>query len=208
MYLLLTLVLVGVVLNGAQQHPLTDMPPASEDVSVSFYYPTHDGHGSKLPVDDMVTVLCHFSNEGETSLNISAAMGSLNMAHDFNMYVQNFSFKPYGLVVPPNEEVTLSYEFMMDPRLDTTQDYTISHSLFYGNVQNAEEWYTSTFFNSTVELYSDEPEIDAESVVLVLMALGLTAFTVAVAFYACFPSDKSRKDFFALFVGSNKKKYE
>ena len=90
--------------------------PASEDVSVSFFFPTHDGHGSKLPINDVVTVLCHFSNEGETAMNISAAMGSLNVAQDFGIYVQNFSFKPYGMVVPPNEEVTLAYEFMMDPR--------------------------------------------------------------------------------------------
>lgn len=192
---------------SAQQmnHPLTNMPPASEDVSVSFFYPGHDGHGSKLPVNDFVTVLCHFSNEGEAAMNISAAMGSLNVAQDFGMYVQNFSFKPYGMVVPPNEEVTLAYEFMMDPRLDTTQDYSMAHSIFYGKVENPEDWYTSTFFNSTVELYSTEPEVDMETIGLILMALVGSAFTLTVAFYACFPTEKSWKAAIGQFQSMGKK---
>ena len=189
------------------QHPLTNMPPASEDASVSFYYPDHDGHGSKLPVNDVVTVLCHFSNEGDAALNVSAAMGSLNLAQDFNVFVQNFSFKPFGLVVPPNEEITLAYEFIMDPRLDTSQDYSMAHSIFYGRVDNPEDWYTSTFFNSTVELYSTEPEVDAETIGLILLALLSSAFTLTVCFYACFPTEKSWKAALASLQQKKPKEY-
>ena len=207
--LLLVLIVLVLALNQAQemQHPLTNMPPASEDVSVSFYYPTHDGHGSKLPVNDIVTVLCHFSNEGDIAMNVSAAMGSLNLAQDFNVYVQNFSFKPFGLVVKPNEEITLAYEFIMDPRLDTSQDYSLAHSIFYSSVGNAEDWYTSTFFNSTVELYSTEPEVDAETIGMILIALLSSAFTLTVCFYSCFPTEKSWKQALSTLQGKKSKEY-
>ena len=204
--LALILGLLAAFRGWAQFHPLSMMPPASEDVSVSFYYPNHDGHGSKLPVNDVVTVLCHFSNEGESTLNVTAAMGSLNMAHDFNFYVQNFTFKPVGLVLPPNEEMTFSYEFIMDPRLDTTQDYTLAHSVFYENVAKPEDWYTSTFFNSTVELYTTEAEVDLESIVMIIGALIGTVFTVGLAFYACFPDEKSRRSIFG--SSTQKRKFD
>ena len=197
---------LSVLLARAQFHPLSNMPPSSEDVSVSFYYPEHDGHGTKLPVNDVVTVLCHFSNEGESILNVTAAMGSLNMAHDFNFYVQNFSFKPVGLVVPPNEEMTLTYEFIMDPRLDTTQDYTLAHSVFYENADKPDEWYTSTFYNSTVELYTTEADVDLETIAMILFALVATVFTIGLAFYACFPDEKSRRNIFG--SSATKKKFD
>ena len=156
-------------------------------------------------MNDVVTVLCHFSNEGESTLNVTAAMGSLNMAHDFNFYVQNFTFKPVGLVVPPNEEMTLTYEFIMDPRLDTTQDYTLAHSVFYENVAKPEDWYTSTFYNSTVELYTTEAEVDLETIVMIIGALIGTVFTIGLAFYACFPDEKSRRNLFGPSTPKNKK---
>jgi hypothetical protein len=67
----------------------------------------------KFPIGDVVTVLCHFTNQGEYPYNITAIMGSLNSPFDFNFHIQNYSYKPVGIVARPGEEITLDYQFQV-----------------------------------------------------------------------------------------------
>jgi hypothetical protein len=93
-------------------HPLTNMPPASDDVETAFIYPAHSNQN--FPIGETVTVLCHFTNTAQHNpLNVTAIMGSLNSPFDFNFHVQNYSYKPLGVVVRPDEEFTFSYEFQV-----------------------------------------------------------------------------------------------
>lgn len=71
----------------------------------------HPDH--KLPIGENVIVLCHFANAGNYPYNLTAMMGSLNSPFDFSFHIQNYSYQQVGVVVPPNEEVTLKYEFMV-----------------------------------------------------------------------------------------------
>lgn len=57
------------------QHPLTNIPSSYEDVKTSTYYPDHPDH--KLPVGEPITVLCHFMNDGESAINVTAIMVSM-----------------------------------------------------------------------------------------------------------------------------------
>lgn len=92
-------------------HPLTDMPSAATDVSTSYYFPS--GSELLMPIGQTVTILCHFSNDGDFPYNITAIMGSLNEPSDFSFHVQNYSYKPVGVVVRSGEEVTLEYQFQV-----------------------------------------------------------------------------------------------
>jgi len=40
-------------------------------------------------------------------------MGSLNSPYDFSFYIQNYSFKPLGIIVKAGEEYTFEYQFQV-----------------------------------------------------------------------------------------------
>ncbi len=122
-------------------HPLTNMPGPSNVVETSYFFPGHND--LKLPLGETITILCHFTNDGPSPLNISAIMGSLNFVNDFKYHIQNYTYKPFGVVVKEGEEVTLQYEFLIHPDLETVE-YTLAHTVFY---QSNKEGFSSTFFN-------------------------------------------------------------
>ena len=123
------------------RHPLTDMPGPSEDVETSFYFPGHADQ--KFPIGETVTVLCHFSNDGSNPINVTAIMGSLNSPFDFRHHVQNYTYKPFGIVVKGGEEMTLQYQFALHPELDPVE-YSLAHTVFY---ETDTEAFSTTFFN-------------------------------------------------------------
>lgn len=167
--------------NVVMVHPLTDMAGPSEDIETSFYLPEHPDQ--KLPIGESVTILCHFSNDGLNPLNVTAVMGSLNSPFDYSFYVQNFSYKPFGVVVKGGEEITLEYQFQLHPSLEPV-DFTLSHTVFY---ESDSEIFSSTFFNQTVELYLPISDYDIETIFQVLFALFSTAFVGYAVFLGCSP---------------------
>ena len=103
-------------------HPLTNMPLPSPEISTSFYFPNHPDQ--KLPIGEMVTILCHFSNDGNTPYNVSAIMGSLNSPYSFDFHIQNYSYKSFGVVIKPGEEISFDYQFQLHPSLEPVE-YTL-----------------------------------------------------------------------------------
>eukprot|EP00640_Fibrocapsa_japonica_P002800 CAMPEP_0113933522 /NCGR_PEP_ID=MMETSP1339-20121228/556_1 /TAXON_ID=94617 /ORGANISM="Fibrocapsa japonica" /LENGTH=273 /DNA_ID=CAMNT_0000934809 /DNA_START=43 /DNA_END=864 /DNA_ORIENTATION=+ /assembly_acc=CAM_ASM_000762 len=128
-------------------HPLTDMPDASPGITTQYYFPEYPDQ--RFPIGDSVTVLCHFENAGDEEYNVTAIMGSLNSPFDFNFHVQNYSLKPIGLTVGPGMEFTFEYNFQIHPNLEPVE-YVVATTIFY---EDEEESFSSTFFNSTVELF-------------------------------------------------------
>jgi translocon-associated protein subunit alpha len=123
------------------RHPLTDMPPAAEDVESAHFFPEHPDH--KFPIGEVVTALCHFSNEGSTYYNVSAIMGSLNSPFEFRHHFQNYSYKPFGTVVKPGEEITFNYNFQLHSELEPV-DYQLAITVFY---ESDKQSFSTTFFN-------------------------------------------------------------
>lgn len=147
-WLLLALLSVAVVVSSQKaedarnfKHPLTDMPGPAEDVSAVQYFPNQPD--LKLPIGDVITVLCHFSNEGSGYYNISGIMGSLNAPIDFRHHFQNYSYKPFGVVVKGGEEISLKYTFQLHPELEPV-DYQLAVTVFY---DSESESFSNTFFN-------------------------------------------------------------
>jgi translocon-associated protein subunit alpha len=139
----------------AFKHPLTDMPPGAEDVATSVYFPNHADH--KLPIGEVVTTLCHFTNTGSSPYNISAIMGSLNAPFDFRHHFQNYSYKPIGMVVNAGEEISLKYSFQLHPDLEPV-DYQLAVTVFY---DSETESFSTTFFNQVSKF------IDVQLLVLI-----------------------------------------
>ena len=191
--ILCTVCLFGTRVGGqdasAQQmrHPLSDIPPPKEGVDVTSYYPKHSD--LKFPIGESVTVLCHISNNGDVPVNVSAIMGSLNMADQFSFHIQNFSYKSFGIVVKPGDEYTLQYEFELHTMLEPIT-YSLAHTVFY-EVEK-EGMHASTFFNKTVDSYLAATENDLFSILQLLISFLFTAFVGFLVYIGCQP-EKSEK---------------
>ena len=83
----------------AFKHPLTRMASSAAGVDTSFFFPDHSD--KKIPMGEVVTVLCHFENNAKSPLNITSMMGSLNDNVNFAIYVQNYTQKTLGVIVKP-----------------------------------------------------------------------------------------------------------
>lgn len=194
------------------RHPLTDMPPSAEDVESSPFFPDHTDQ--KFPIGEVVTALCHFTNDGPTYYNVSAIMGSLNSPFEFSHHFQNYSYKSFGTVVKPGEEITFKYTFQLHKELEPV-DYQLAITVFYESEQHS---FSTTFFNQvrihtfpnqrqtifitlplsppnaiytqTVELYFPTSEFDVETVSAVLYGIATLVAIVLVTVFACFPETK------------------
>lgn len=158
------------------------MPGPHESVETSAYYPDHSDH--KFPIGEVVTVLCHFTNNGEQPINITAIMGSLNSPFDFNYHIQNYSYRPFGVVVKPGEEMTFDYPFQPHHSLEPVE-YNIAHTIFYE--LDKDEYFSSTFFNQTVEFYSPTSDYDFESIMQILFAVFATTFVIFLTYTSMNP---------------------
>lgn len=168
----------------AFKHPLTDMPRSAKEVETSHFFPVHSDN--KMPIGDAVTALCHFSNDGSTVYNVTAIMGSLNSPVDFRHYFQNYSYKPYGVIVKAGEEISFKYAFQIHTELEPI-DYQLSITVFYESEKGS---FSTTFFNQTVELYYPSNDFDLETVMSVLGAVLFTALIILVTVFSCFPEVK------------------
>lgn len=199
----------GFSLFQEKEHMLTNMPIENRDVLVSYYYPDlQHSRGRKIPVGEPVTVLCHFANEGETPLNITGIMGSLNKYDNFYHYVQNSTFEPIGHVLMPSEEITLTYTYKIESWINTMPRYRLSNTVFYQEQYQALE-YSHTFQNSTVELYTVGPDLDRETAGMLLLAFGMSTLVIYLTYLACSPLEggvgKRRKGILNLFNRSLQK---
>eukprot|EP01032_Pedospumella_encystans_P016464 gene16464-18788_t len=160
------------------------MPPSAEDVETSPYFPEHTDQ--KFPIGETVTALCHFINDGSANYNVSAIMGSLNSPFEFGHHFQNYSYKTFGTIVKPGEEITIKYNFQLHKELEPV-DYQLAITVFYESEQHS---FSTTFFNQTVELYYPSSEFDMETVSAVLYGLVCLIGIVLVVVYACFPDKR------------------
>lgn len=122
-------------------HPLTNRPGSSKDVVTRFHLPEHQD--KKFPIGKTSTILCHISNDGKTPYNVTAIMGSLNQMKTY-YFIQNFTYKPVGVMVLPGEELTLHYDFELNKELEA-MEFTLSHTLFYSNDRH--RGFSTTFYN-------------------------------------------------------------
>lgn len=76
-------------------------------------------------------------------------MGSLNSPFEFNHHFQNYTYKPFGTIVKPGEEITFDYKFQLHTELEPV-DYQLAITIFY---ESDKQSFSTTFFNQ-VNLYN------------------------------------------------------
>lgn len=59
----------------------------------------------------------------------------------------------------PGEELSLEYKFLPDGRLEP-RDFVVALTMFYSDSSN--KWYSTTFFNQTIEIVEVKKLIDWE----------------------------------------------
>jgi len=168
------------------KHPLTDMPEPLENVDTTFHFADHED--LKLPVGTPLTILCLVQNNEETAINVTGIMGSLNVAFAFQQHMQNFSYKSFGVVVKPDEEVTLQYDFEIYKEFDVSQEYSLAHTVFYDSEGGKRQMrYSTTFFNQTVEIYNTDSDFETESIFELVSIVVTTFVTALMVVAACLP---------------------
>lgn len=119
----------------------------------------------KFPAGKLVDVVVGLHNEASSeAYNISFIAGSLNSPADFSLHVQNFTMMPYGEVIGPGEEASFTYKFVPDARL-SPRDFVVALTAFYSDSRG--QWYSSTFFNQTIDIVEVKKVFDWELISLV-----------------------------------------
>ena len=54
-------------------------------------------------------------------------MGSLNSPFDFRHHFQNYSYRPFGVLLKSGEEISLKYGFQLHPELGDEMQTYYSH---------------------------------------------------------------------------------
>lgn len=158
--------------EAMSKHPLTDMPQAGSAIT-NYALPEHPQ--KQFPAGDVIPIIMGFHNAAATNYTVTAIMGSLNQLNFFNMYIQNFTMQRYGIIIPPNNEVTLEYRFRPDPAL-ASMEFFIAFTVFYEDFNRQQ--YSSTFFNETVDITEPEKLFDTEGLFMYIMILVLLALAV------------------------------
>jgi len=106
-------------------------------------------------------------NMGEVAMNVTGIMGSLNMPEAFQIYYVNFTYKHFGDLVEPGQEVTFAYPFKLRPEdLAMVNQYAderetrvqMAMSVFYEDADGMD--YSSTYFNETVTFVPTASALD------------------------------------------------
>lgn len=139
------------------RHPLSELPSSAPDVYVGHKF-IHglsvDAKTSKdlVTLGETVKTIVAFSNQGRTTYHVWGVMGSLNRDTKFSVHEQNFTYNLVNKSVSTGEELSFSYEFTPNARLDI-RPFQLALTMFYearSSSGNAIRGHSSTFFNSTV----------------------------------------------------------
>jgi len=165
---ILLVVLVNTETNSTQvqeaKAPLTSSPHAQ----TSYVFP--DFPSQRLPSGEIIEVLLGFTNTGPKTFNISSLGASLTHPQDFKYFIQNYTRFEYGVLVHPNEQVSLDYKFRPDAMLDY-REFGLVVSVYYHDESGGN--FTTAFFNGTIDIVDPNNGFDFQQAVIYLGLIGI-----------------------------------
>jgi hypothetical protein len=175
------------------QSNTTGYPPIgpSPDVSTVFVFPDHPN--KVITAGEIVEVLLGFVNNGDREFNITYVFASLNHPLDYRYYIQNYTRAEYGLLVQPNEQVSVSYRFRPDPLLEP-RDFGLVVNVLYEDESG--RIYHNAFFNGTVTIEEPDTGFDLQQLFLTVGffgVLGLGGYFALQSFGASGAAKKERR---------------
>ena len=99
-----------------------------------------------------MTIVGGFANSGNTSLNITSVMGSVNSPFSFAYHLLNMSKQVMNIEVAPGTEHSFEYTFKIHPSVSAAK-FRMAITVFY---EDDEESFATTYFNSTVTFFDAE----------------------------------------------------
>lgn len=179
-------------LQNPDKHPLSNLPPSARDVEIGFVF-SEQTADKTLVLGQAHRTLIGFANSGKLGYHIWGVMGSLNMPHNFQNYVQNFSYGQVNRTVFAGEELSFDYVFTPHERLDT-RDFGLALTVFYearGSTGKVVRAHSSTFFNDTVRSIASPQEVNNTTFLAVLVVV-LALVGTSVYFAKFFLDDTKR----------------
>jgi len=149
----------------------------ADGVFTSAFFPSHPD--SKFPAGSIVESLIGFDNQNPTDdLRVEFIRASLTAPHDTRQFVQNFTGATDNTTVKHGSEGSFVYRFRPDVNLEP-RDYGIIIQVYYMNNEN--ETFLSTVFNSTVTITDPVASFDARSLfayISILAIFGLVGYVL------------------------------
>jgi len=179
--LALMCVLLVVAVRGAENStqvqdfsaPLTSSPHAQ----TSWVFPDHPT--LRLPSGEIIEVLLGFTNTGRKTFNITSLAASLNHPQDFKYYIQNYTRFDYGVLVHPDEQISLTYMFRPDALLEP-REFGLIVSVFYHDEIGGN--FTTAFFNGTIRIVDPDNGFDFQQGFIYFGLFGIVGLLGFLAF--------------------------
>lgn len=168
----------------------------ADDVDIGHVFTTGEGAGKKtdaatVTLGEPIRALIAFRNGGRSRYHIWGVMGSLNMDHQFSIFVQNFTYGVVNKTVGSGGEMSFSYSFTPNERLDT-RSFQLALSVFYeaqSSSGNAIRGHSTTFFNSTVGTKPGAQSMSNGAFLLIVFV----SIAAAVGAYLFFRNQEEKK---------------
>jgi hypothetical protein len=147
----------------------------ADGIYTSAFFPSHPDQ--KFPAGQVVESLIGFDNQNPSDdFRVEFIRASLTAPHDTRQFVQNFTGATDNSTVQHGSEGSFSYKFRPDVNLEP-RDYGIVIQVYYMNNEN--ETFLSTVFNSTVTITDPVNSFDARTLfayISILAIFGLVGF--------------------------------
>lgn len=194
-----------------RKHPLTDIPEPATDVQVGHVFQSGLPHDPSANIDheadindvsasprimtlgEPVKAVVAFSNQGRMAYHVWGITGSLNFHNRFSVFVQNFSYTMVNRSVAAGDELSFSYSFIPNERLDV-RPFQLALTMFYESQSsrgNAIRGHATTFYNATV---TAKPGTQTISNSLFMIIFGLVVAAVVGAWFAWKSMDAAKKE--------------
>jgi len=149
---------------------------SSPDLVTTVFFP--DFPNKHFPVQSEVKCLIGITNIGDKTFNISYIGAHFHSPFDFSYYIQNFTVRELGVVVEPQNQLTLEYTFRPDKSLEPLE-FWLSGWIYYNNSDNV--LFRTTFQNGTIELTEKLTDFNVRRVFSYFFAIALAGL---VGFFA------------------------
>eukprot|EP00884_Botryococcus_braunii_P013096 jgi/Botrbrau1/21788/Bobra.0190s0015.1 len=144
-------------------------PTSAPGVETYYWFPKY-GASLAFPAGDVVEVVAGFHNGFNTLLNVTNITGSIGQL-DGRGWAYNFSAQNQWMSAPPGQDISLSYQFLVDKALPALK-FQVALSVWY---QSETTQFVTTFFNETVTVVEKSVLIDTEQIFMWLIIAGLLA---------------------------------
>ncbi|KAJ6237408.1 translocon-associated protein subunit alpha [Anaeramoeba flamelloides] len=153
---------------------------ASEFVETKFVVPSYPDLQIKIPTN--LKILAGLTNKGKTTYYLQRIGGSIRYPQDYSKVITNVTETDFrGIKLEPGQQIALPYYLYLSEAWQP-RTYTLVLEAYYAEQDPVLVNYTSTFFNTTIELLESGSSFDA-TMIFTYVAILAGAVFGGVQFY-------------------------